>query len=379
MIKHEKMGGKGQKRVRLTRLRLNQYRNYSALDFKPHAGINVIVGDNAQGKTNVAEAVFLCAFGRSHRTPRDAELMYRGCEGGYVGAEIESLTGSHLIEIKLRDGERKKIFIDRQLASRTGELMGVLNVVMFAPEDLCLVKAGPADRRRFLDMELSQTRPAYYYRLQQYNLALRQRNALLKSNDIRPGMLAMWDEQLATLGEFIMAERQRFVDTLSTIAYDLHSSITDGKEKLSVDYQPNVSMDGPQELRERLLQSLTESAAEDLRRGYTQTGPHRDDISIRLGETDLRAFGSQGQQRTAALSIKLSELALLQDEKGEPPVLLLDDVLSELDQSRQRLLLHSVKGCQCFLTCTSLDGLEKAEIGDAALWQCRDGTLAPLI
>lgn len=362
--------------MRLTRLRLNQYRNYAALDFKPADGINVIVGDNAQGKTNAAEAIFLCAFARSHRTQKDAELISRGFAGGYVGAEIESLSGSHLIEIKLREGERKKIFIDRQLAARTGELMGVLNVVMFAPEDLCIVKDGPAERRRFLDMELSQARPAYYYRLQQYNAALRQRNALLKSDDIRPGMLAMWDEQLATLGSAIMAERERFVDGLSTIAYDLHRSITDGKESLSIAYQPNVAMDAPEGVREALLQALARSAADDVRRGYTQVGPHRDDMAIRLGDVDLRAFGSQGQQRTAALSIKLSELALLREEKGEPPVLLLDDVLSELDQTRQRLLLQSVKGCQCFLTCTSLDGLEKADIGEMALWQCQAGALS---
>lgn len=375
MIDTMENGRKGAKNMRLSRLRLNQYRNYAALDFKPLPGVNVIVGDNAQGKTNAAEAVFLCAFGRSHRTAKDGELIAQGCEGGYVGAQIESLTGSHLIEIKLRDGERKKIFIDRQIVSRTGELMGVLNVVMFAPEDLCLVKAGPAERRRFLDMELSQARPAYYYRLQQYNAALRQRNALLKSMDIRPGMLAMWDEQLATLGEAIMAERERFVDSLSTIAYDLHRGITGGKEKLAISYQPNVSMDAPQGVREALLQALTMGAQDDVRRGYTQSGPHRDDIAIRLGDTDLRAFGSQGQQRTAALSIKLSELALLTEEKGEPPVLLLDDVLSELDQSRQQLLLQSVKGCQCFLTCTSLDGLEKADMADWALWQCRAGAL----
>ncbi len=261
--------------MEINRLRLNQYRSYAALDLRPGPGINAIVGDNAEGKTNSVEAVFLCAFGRSHRTSRDAELIMRGCAGGYVGAELTNNTGSHLIEIKLRDGERKKIFIDRQMASRSGELMGLLNVVMFAPEDLCLVKAGPAERRRFLDMELSQARPAYYYRLQQYNAALRQRNALLKGFDIRPGMLAMWDEQLATLGEAIMAERQRFIDSLSTIAYDLHRSITDGNEKLAIAYQPNVAMDAPADLRESLLQALTEGAAEDMRRGFTQTGPHR--------------------------------------------------------------------------------------------------------
>ena len=155
--------------MEINRLRLNQYRSYAALDLRPGPGINAIVGDNAEGKTNSVEAVFLCTFGRSHRTTRDAELIMRGCAGGYVGAELTNNTGSHLIEIKLRDGERKKIFIDRQMASRSGELMGLLNVVMFAPEDLSIVKEGPAERRRFMDMELSQTHPAYYYSLQRYN------------------------------------------------------------------------------------------------------------------------------------------------------------------------------------------------------------------
>ncbi|MDR0841761.1 MAG: DNA replication/repair protein RecF [Christensenellaceae bacterium] len=363
--------------MRITKLRLNQYRNYDALQFFPQAGTNVLLGSNAQGKTNAAEAIFLCAFGRSQRTPRDAEMIQHGCEGGYVGIELTSQTGSHIIEIKLRDGERKKIFIDRQLAVRTGELMGILNVVMFSPDDLSLVKEGPGARRRFLDMELSQTRPAYYYRLQQYNVALKQRNALLKGNawDIRPGMLAMWDEQLATLGEAIMVDRRKFIDDISTVAYDLHKRITGGAETLHLCYQPNIDMEAAGNLREALLQALTQGAQEDIRRGFTRHGPHRDDMGVYLGDIDARTYGSQGQQRTAVLSIKLSELAMLREEKGEPPVLILDDVLSELDESRQRLLLESMKDCQCFLTCTSLDGLHKADLKDVRVFRCEAGQL----
>lgn len=365
--------------MRITRLRLNQYRNYAMLDMKPQSGVNILVGDNAQGKTNAVEAIFLCAFGRSHRTTRDGELIKRGCPGGYVGVEIASLTGGRVVELKLREGEGKKVLIDRQPVARIGELMGVLNVVIFAPEDLALVKGGPSERRRFLDMELSQARPAYFFQLQQYNKALRQRNALLKQDpaEVKPGMLAMWDEQLATLGQAIMGERQRFIDGLSTLAYDLNRRITGGREQLSVFYQPNIPMDSPQGVRESLLQALANGVQEDLRRGYTQAGPHRDDMGIRLGETDVRVYGSQGQQRTAALSIKLSELALLREEKGEAPVLILDDVLSELDQTRRRLLLESVKDCQCFLTCTALDGLEGAEMADVAVWDCTEGNITP--
>ena len=287
--------------MEINRLRLNQYRSYAALDLRPGPGINAIVGDNAEGKTNSVEAVFLCAFGRSHRTSRDAELIMRGCAGGYVGAELTNNTGSHLIEIKLRDGERKKIFIDRQMASRSGELMGMLNVVMFAPEDLSIVKDGPAERRRFMDMELSQTHPAYYYSLQRYNSALKQRNALLKEPDrIGPGMLETWDEQLAALGEEIVMDRCEFIDGLSTIAYDLHKSITGGRERLEIVYEPDIDPEDPEGIYGAMLKALDRSRAEDLRRGFTTAGPHRDDIGIALSGIDVRTFGSQGQKRTAS-------------------------------------------------------------------------------
>ena len=366
------------KQMEINRLRLNQYRSYAALDLRPGPGINAIVGDNAEGKTNSVEAVFLCAFGRSHRTSRDAELIMRGCAGGYVGAELTNNTGSHLIEIKLRDGERKKIFIDRQMASRSGELMGLLNVVMFAPEDLSIVKDGPAERRRFMDMELSQTHPAYYYSLQRYNAALKQRNALLKEPDrIGPGMLETWDEQLAALGEEIVMDRCEFIDGLSTIAYDLHKSITGGRERLEIVYEPDIDPEDPEGIYGAMLKALDRSRAEDLRRGFTTAGPHRDDIGIALSGIDVRTFGSQGQKRTAALSLKLSELAFIREIKEEAPVLILDDVLSELDEGRQQLLMESMKDCQCFLTCTSLEGLKRAGLGNMNVFRCKGGEMLP--
>ena len=217
--------------MRITRLRLNQYRNYTALDLAPHGGVNVLVGDNAQGKTNAIEAVFLCAFGRSHRTSRDGELIQAGAEGGHVGLELVSeATGARQIQVKLRSGERKRLLIDGQPAARLGELMGVLNVVMFAPEDLALVKGGPGERRRFLDMELSQCRPAYFYALQQYNAALRQRNALLKGppGTVQPDMLEIWDVQLSALGAQIMEARRAFVERLYGIAQGLHGRLSGG-------------------------------------------------------------------------------------------------------------------------------------------------------
>ena len=369
--------------MQVERLKLNYFRNYEALDLRPNPGLNVIVGENAQGKTNAVEALFLCAFGRSHRTPRDAELINQGMAGGYVGLDVKTLAGERRIEMKLRVGERKQVFIDRLQAQRSGELMGVLNVVMFSPKDLSLVKGAPAERRRFLDMELSQLRPAYYYRLQQYNAALKQRNALLKGEPGRERpqrevreQLYVWDEQLAAAGADVMCMRQEFVDALSTLARDLHRSISGGREQLAVSYAPSVDTaryGGT--MREALQEALYTSALDDIRRGFTTMGPHRDDLSVCLGDAPVRVYGSQGQQRTAALSLKLSELALLREEKGEPPVLLLDDVLSELDEPRQRALLEAMRDCQCFLTCTSLAGLERAGMRGIHAYACVRGTL----
>ncbi|MBQ3201009.1 MAG: DNA replication and repair protein RecF, partial [Clostridia bacterium] len=217
--------------MRATRLKLNYYRNYETLDLKPESGLNVIVGENAQGKTNAVEALFFCAFGRSHRTPRDQELINRGMSGAYVGLEAQTKSGERRIEMKLRAGERKKVFLDRLETKRTGELMGVINVVMFSPEDLELIKGAPAERRRFLDMELSQIRPAYYYRLQQYNAALKQRNALLKGEPGRERPTAVrelrdelyvWDEQLAAAGADVMRMRMDFTRRLASVAEALH-------------------------------------------------------------------------------------------------------------------------------------------------------------
>ncbi len=371
--------------MRATRLKLNYYRNYETLDLKPAPGLNVIVGENAQGKTNAVEALFFCAFGRSHRTPRDQELINRGMSGAYVGLEAQTRAGERRIEMKLRAGERKKVFLDRLETKRSGELMGVINVVMFSPEDLELIKGAPAERRRFLDMELSQIRPAYYYRLQQYNAALKQRNALLKGEPgkERPAavrelreQLYVWDEQLAAAGADVMRMRMDFTRRLASIAEDLHYRISGGRERLKVSYEASVdASEYGGNIRGALEEVLYASAYEDIRRGYTTVGPHRDDLSVTFGGESVRTYGSQGQQRTAALSLKLSELQLLKEEKGEAPILLLDDVLSELDDPRQRALVEAMEGCQCFLTCTSLAGLERAGMKHIHAYHCENGTL----
>lgn len=350
------------------------FRNYDVLDFQPGSGINVILGENAQGKTNVLEALFMCAFGRSHRTSKDAELVKWDADQAYIGLNMENFSGKHTIEFKFFQGESKKTFIDGAQAARNGELLGVLNVVLFAPENLKLVKESPLERRRFMDMEISQLKPAYFYRLQQYNIVLKQRNALLKesANALKPGRLAMWDEQLANLGEQIMLSRSEFIETLSGIAKNLHSFISGGKETLDVRYLPNI--EPASDIRSKILEKLSGSVQEDIRRGFTTCGPHRDDIYISINGNDARLYGSQGQQRTAALALKLSELTLIKAQKNEFPVLLLDDVLSELDETRQRLLFENMEGCQCVLTCTSLAGIEDLWL-DMDVFECASGRL----
>lgn len=359
-------------------MKLHQYRSYESLSLSPAPGVNVIVGENAQGKTNAIEAVFLCALGRSHRTSRDAELIKSGCAGAYVGLSFQRGEGVHEIEFKLRENERRQIYVDKQAITRSAELMGQLNVVMFSPEDLFLIKGGPAERRRFVDMELSQLYPAYYRALQQYNAVLKQRNALLKSDTAGLEALSLWDEQLSRYGAFIMEKRAEFSARLQAYARALHSAVTDGRETLSVAYAPHIEMEEKgYPLIGRLMDALARCANEDLRRGFTSIGPHRDDLFISINGEETRVFGSQGQQRTAALSLKLSQIEILRAETGENPVLLLDDVLSELDDRRGKLLLEALRACQSFITCTSLAGLARAGLADYTAWRCAEGNIQP--
>lgn len=361
--------------MHITSVRLNNFRSYEELVFEPAEGLNVIVGPNAAGKTNILEAIFLAALGRSHRTRRDVELINRSFHGAYVGIQLESNAGNRSIEIRLRDKEHKAIRIDGQKLTKMGELMGVLNVVMFSPEDLSIVKNSPQERRRFMDMELCQLRPMYFYNLQQYNAALKQRSELLKSipfDSLDEKLISPWDERLAEIGGGLMTVREGFLKNIGDLACELHGRITDDNEELHAYYKPDVEIENASP-RESILKALRASREMDFRRGYTTRGPHRDDIGIKLNGEEVRVFGSQGQQRTAALSMKLSELELMRHEKDEFPILLLDDVLSELDYDRQRALMSDAFSCQCFLTTTSLDGLE--DVPNMRVFEARDGRL----
>jgi len=366
-------------RMRVTGLRLVNFRNYPKLSLRPDAGLCVLTGENAAGKTNVLESLFLCSLGRSHRTIRDGEMVRYGEAGASVAVDMDTRGGPRRIECKLFPNERKRILIDGAPLSRSGELLGCLNVVMFAPEDLSLVKDGPGERRRFLDMAISQLRPSYYYTLQQYNAALKQRNALLKDPE---GMdydaLACWDEQLSVLGAAIVLARAELIERLSVVAGSQHETLSDGEESLGVSYEPNFKPEKGRDLAGALRLALADTAERDMYRGNTSVGPHRDDMRLSVNRTDVRVYGSQGQQRTTVLSLKLAQLEILREEKGDSPVLLLDDVFSELDRNRQKMLLVAAQDCQTFLTCTHLEEVAAAGVGQMQVYRVADRRVTEL-
>ena len=363
--------------MRVTSIQLNNFRNYAQAALEPCEGVTVLYGDNAQGKTAMLEAVVLSCTGRSHRTPHDRELIRWDQPFARVAISCERSDGRHDVEMILNQQRPKTVKVNGSPLRRTGELMGHVSGVLFSPEDLRMVKDGPAERRRFIDMALSQIRPSYYYELQRYAHALSQRNALLRSiveNGRLSDTLEAWDSQLALHGGLIVQAREAFLEKISRAAGVCHHEITSEREALTVRYEPSVQPDGLSP-EEAILSALKASREIDIRRGTTTKGPHRDDIALALSGMDVRAFGSQGQQRTAALSLKLAELDIMRAETGEAPVLMLDDVMSELDPQRRRQLLARLRDTQAIVTCTDLSDLAEADIG--AAWRVQQGALCP--
>ncbi|MBR3929247.1 MAG: DNA replication/repair protein RecF [Clostridia bacterium] len=353
--------------MRITSIQLQGFRNYDDACILPCDGITVFTGNNAQGKTNILEAVYLSCTGRSHRTVHDKEMIKTGHDFARVRVEARRADGMHDVEIALSRTDRRKIKVAGNTVSKSGEMLGHITGVLFAPEDLRMVKDGPAERRRFVDMELSQLRPKYYYALQRYARALKQRGALLKEASVHPSavsMIDMFDEQLAESGALIMDMRRDFIRKLSVKAGEVHAHVSGGLEKLSVEYCPSVvSEESGEKLQNEIYETLKRARNIDLKRMVTSIGPHRDDVRMNLNGMDARAYGSQGQVRTCALSMKLSELKIMTEESGEAPVLMLDDVMSELDPGRRRMLLNMLSGVQTFVTCTDTEDLAGAECG----------------
>lgn len=352
-------------------LELSNFRNYDFLDLTFDKGTNILYGDNAQGKTNILEAIFVSATTKSHKGSKDKDMIHFENEEAHIRTYLEKEDLEYKVDMHLRSSKSKGIAINNQKIKKAAELLGLLNVVFFSPEDLSIIKNGPAERRRFVDMELCQLDSFYLYNLNHYNKIVNQRNKLLKDLYFNPQLqdtLSIWDAQLVSFGSKIIERRKLFVAQLNEMIYDIHKKLSGGKEELKIVYEPDVEIE---EFEER----CTRSRERDVKLKQTCTGPHRDDFSFVVGNIDIRKFGSQGQQRTAALSLKLSEIELVKKISKDTPVLLLDDVLSELDSNRQNYLLNSIGDIQTIITCTGLDDFINNRFEINKIFKVTNGTV----
>ncbi len=332
-------------------LELADFRNYDTLHIDFSSGTNILYGNNAQGKTNILEAIYLSATTKSHKGSKDKDIVNFYKEESHIRTYLERDGVETRVDMHLRKNKSKGIAIDGQKIKKAAELLGLLNVVFFSPEDLSIIKSGPAERRRFVDMELCQLDQFYLYNLNHYNKIVNQRNKLLKDMYFNPSLrdtLNIWDSQLISFGSKIIERRRLFVEQLNEIICEIHNKLSGGRENIVIHYEPDVAI-------EDYEKNLAFHQERDMKLKQTTTGPHRDDFSFMADDIDIRKFGSQGQQRTAALSLKLSEIELVKKMTKDNPVLLLDDVLSELDSSRQNYLLSTIGGIQTIITCTGLD------------------------
>ncbi len=334
-------------------LTLKNFRNYEYEEFNFTDGINILTGANAQGKTNVAEAIFFLCTGYSPRASKEKLLIKSGCESAEICAYATSIYGDVNVKVKLFEKDNKKIYVNGLEVLKVSELLGNIHSVFFNPAELKLVQESPEDRRRFLNVSLSQISKNYFYALLRYNKILSQRNNLLKDPDrtVIYETLPIWDIQLAKEAGIIIKMRNQFLTDLAPVADEKHSLISGGKERLTLKTESGY-FGSEDEIAYAFNQDLKTGLERDLRLGFTGVGPHRDDIKFSLNNTDVRIYGSQGQQRTVALSLKLAESEMFKARLGEYPILILDDVLSELDNSRKKRLIKGVEGIQTIFTAT---------------------------
>ena len=357
-------------------LKVKNFRNYKDLAIEFDKRVNLITGQNAQGKTNMIEALYMSSMGRSFRTNHDNEMIRFGEESAYIKVLAEKEYVSTKVEVLLSKAIKKAIKKDGSSVRKTAELLENIIIVIFSPDDLRIVKDEPEKRRRFIDRELSQIKPAYYDAFMKYRRALNERNSYLKSDDIKESMLDIWDEGLIRYGALVMKYRNEFIEDISHLSSKIHSRITNGKEALSLVYQPNINYAESTDIQEELIERELIAARErDIRTGTTTKGPHKDDFSFIIDNINVRNYGSQGQQRTSALSLKLAELDLIKRETGENAILLLDDVMSELDEERREYLIRALSENQIFITTTDIDDSLIKAYPDAKIIKISEGKI----
>lgn len=352
-------------------IQLDGYRNYKNTTVYFDKGTNILYGDNAQGKTNILESIFMCATTKSHKGTKDKEIIGFDENEAHVTMYLDKSSDEYKIDMLLRKDKSKIVAVNGSKIKKATEVLGILNVVLFSPEDLGIIKNGPSERRRFIDMELCQLDSIYLYNLSKYNKIIDQRNKLIKDSYMNRDLietLNIWDHQLVSYGIPIIEKRKKFIEDLNLIIGEVHSKLTNGKEELIINYEPDV-------ICENFEKELNKNKDKDIKLKQTGVGPHRDDFSFVVNGIDIRKFGSQGQQRTAALSLKLSEIEIVKRVTGHVPVLLLDDVLSELDSNRQNYLLKTIGDIQTIITCTGLDDFVNNNFQINKLIKVSNGTI----
>jgi len=340
----------------IQKIKIENFRNYHEEEVIFHDKVNVLIGDNAQGKTNLLESIYVSSLGRSFRTTKDKEMIlfeepYARIVANYVTDEQEKK-----VDVGFSKEGKKEIRINNIKVEKMTEMLNHFYVVVFSPDDLKIVKEEPEKRRNFIDRELCKMKISYLNNLVQYKKILMQRNAYLKSEKKDRQAMSVWDDALSQYGAQVILQRQMFIKELNLISSQIHEKITQGKETLEIQYEPNLKPEGDvTRLFEKMKKKLSDTYKSDIYAGNTSVGPHKDDVMILVNGISARQYGSQGQQRTAALSMKLAEIYLIEKEKGEKPILLLDDVLSELDQDRQKYLIKALSESQLFITAAELN------------------------
>lgn len=352
-------------------IELKNFRNYEMLHMEFDSNTNILYGDNAQGKTNILEAIYLSSTTKSHKSSKDKDMIRFKEDESHIRTVILKHNKSYQIDMHLKKNNNKGIAVNGIPIKRAAELFGIVNIVFFSPEDLNIIKNGPSERRRFLNLELCQLDKVYLYNLSNYNRVMKQRNCLLKEIIYKPDVkdtLSIWDEQLLQYGTELIKQRKKFVEMLNTIVFHIHKNLSGEKEELFLKYEPNVNF-------EDFEKQLYKNRENDIRMKMTTTGPHRDDMVFYIGNVDIHKFGSQGQQRTSALSLKLAEIELVKKIIKDTPILLLDDVLSELDSKRQNYLLSNIHDIQTIISCTGLDEFIRNRFNINKIFRVVDGNV----